>query len=441
MKLVPSRRWLWGAGALALVAPAAALLAGSLGLLLALDAVWIALLLVDAAAAPTARALELQREVPVAFSLGRRFVVRYLWRQRAGRRLTVLVKERLARAPGRGGHAAPPPGAAAPPRGGGASRAPAAPARDRHRRNHRPSDPRPARPRLAAEPDRGALDRDGLPQPARHLAPRPADAGRCGGARPGSEACGIGAKAGSSRGCASGSRATTPGSSTGRRRRGEASRSLGNTRTSAGSRSCCWWTRDGCSPPRWTGCRGSRRWSRPRCTWRTPRWSTTTMSDSWSSRTPSSATWRRRGGRRALRAVLEGLAAAEGRLVESDYPGALRYLALHSRKRALTVLFTDVIDRTASEALVAQAATLRPASPAAGGDTARPGDGGARLDASGGPGTTPSSALPRRSCSGAREAALTEMRSRGVMVLDVLPEAAASALVERYYLLKQKGSL
>ena len=42
---------------------------------------------------------------------------------------------------------------------------------------------------------------------------------------------------------------------------------------------------------------------------------------------------------------------------------------------------------------------------------------------------------------GAREAALTEMRSRGVMVLDVLPEVAASALVERYYLLKRQGSL
>ncbi len=57
-------------------------------------------------------------------------------------------------------------------------------------------------------------------------------------------------------------------------------------------------------------------------------------------------------GRRALRAVLEGLARTEGRLVESDYPAAFRYLAAHNRKRALTVLFTDVIDRTASEALV-----------------------------------------------------------------------------------------
>jgi hypothetical protein len=33
------------------------------------------------------------------------------------------------------------------------------------------------------------------------------------------------------------------------------------------------------------------------------------------------------------------------------------------------------------------------------------------------------------------------MRSRGVMVLDVLPGAAASALVERYHLLKRKGTL
>ena len=55
-----------------------------------------------------------------------------------------------------------------------------------------------------------------------------------------------------------------------------------------------------------------------------------------------------------------GWRTAEGRLVESDYPAAFRYLAAHNRKRALTVLFTDVIDRTASEALVAHAATLRP---------------------------------------------------------------------------------
>ena len=65
-------------------------------------------------------------------------------------------------------------------------------------------------------------------------------------------------------------------------------------------------------------------------------------------------------GRRGLRNVLEALAAAEGRLAESDYPAAFRALALRNRRRALTVFFTDVIDRTASGALLTHAATLRP---------------------------------------------------------------------------------
>jgi uncharacterized protein (DUF58 family) len=42
---------------------------------------------------------------------------------------------------------------------------------------------------------------------------------------------------------------------------------------------------------------------------------------------------------------------------------------------------------------------------------------------------------------GAREAALADMRSRGVMVLDVLPAAASVAVVEQYHLLKRRGLL
>jgi uncharacterized protein (DUF58 family) len=145
-------------------------------------------------------------------------------------------------------------------------------------------------------------------------------------------------------------------------------------------------------------------------------------------------------GRRALRAVLEGLAAAEGRLVESDYPAAFRYLATRSRKRALTVLFTDVIDRTASEALVAQTATLRPRHlPLA--VTLR--DPAMEALASARPAGS-AQAFERAAAEellGAREAALAEMRSRGVMVLDVLPSGASAALVERYHLLKRKGVL
>ena len=145
-------------------------------------------------------------------------------------------------------------------------------------------------------------------------------------------------------------------------------------------------------------------------------------------------------GRRALRAVLEGLAAAEGRLAESDYPAAFRYLAAHNRKRALTVLFTDVIDRTASESLLAHAATLRPrhlplavtlrdpALEAMG--TARPG--------------AAAEAFERAAAEellGAREAALAEMRSRGVIVLDVLPGGAGQAVVAGYHQLKRRGLL
>ena len=104
------------------------------------------------------------------------------------------------------------------------------------------------------------------------------------------------------------------------------------------------------------------------------------------------------------------------------------------------MLFTDVIDRTASEALVAQAATLRPRHlPLA--VTLR--DPAMEALASTRP-ADQSEAFQRAAAEellGAREAALAEMRSRGVMVLDVLPSSAATALVERYQLLKRKGAL
>ncbi|HKT61017.1 MAG TPA: DUF58 domain-containing protein [Gemmatimonadales bacterium] len=145
-------------------------------------------------------------------------------------------------------------------------------------------------------------------------------------------------------------------------------------------------------------------------------------------------------GRRGLRAVLEGLAHAEGRLAESDYPGAFRYLAARNRKRALTVLFTDVIDRTASDALVAHAASLRPRhlplavtlrDPAIEALAARRPE-------------TAAAAFERAAAEellGAREAALAEMRGRGVMVLDVPPGSAGEAVVARYHGLKRRGML
>jgi uncharacterized protein (DUF58 family) len=145
-------------------------------------------------------------------------------------------------------------------------------------------------------------------------------------------------------------------------------------------------------------------------------------------------------GRRALRAVLEGLALAQGRLVESDYPAAFRYLAAHNRKRALTVLFTDVIDRTASDALVAHAATLRPRHLPLAVTLRDP-----ALEALATARTATAVAAFERAAAeellGARDAALADMRGRGIMVLDVPPSGAGEAVVARYHQLKRRGLL
>src|SRR5216110_2631697 len=145
-------------------------------------------------------------------------------------------------------------------------------------------------------------------------------------------------------------------------------------------------------------------------------------------------------GRLALKRVLDVLARVEPRLVEPDYPGAFRYLAARNRKRALTVLFTDVIDRFASDALVANVASLRPRHlplavtlqnpelnqvaalrPVAAHDAFR---------------KAAAEELLR-----AREEALGRMRRAGVLVLDVPPERAAEAVVAKYVDLKRRGRL
>ena len=145
-------------------------------------------------------------------------------------------------------------------------------------------------------------------------------------------------------------------------------------------------------------------------------------------------------GRRGLRAVLAALAAAEGRLIESDYPSAFRYLAARSRKRALTVLFTDVIDRSASAALVAQTASLRPRHlPVA--VTLR--DPALERIASARP-DTELAAFERAAAEElmvARNEALDVMRRQGVTVLDVPPGAAGEAVVQGYHQLKRRGLL
>ncbi|MGH7628774.1 MAG: DUF58 domain-containing protein [Gemmatimonadales bacterium] len=145
-------------------------------------------------------------------------------------------------------------------------------------------------------------------------------------------------------------------------------------------------------------------------------------------------------GRRGLRNVLEALAAAEGRLVESDYPAAFRELALRNRRRALTVLFTDVIDRTASGALLAHSATLRPRHLPLAVTVRDP----ALERVAQVPPTGVAAAFERAAAEEllhARDEALADMRRRGILVLDVAPAGAADAVVERYEQLKRRGLL
>ncbi len=145
-------------------------------------------------------------------------------------------------------------------------------------------------------------------------------------------------------------------------------------------------------------------------------------------------------GHRGLRRVLDVLAVVEPKLVEPDYPGAFRYLAARNRKRALTVLFTDVIDRFASEALVANVASLRPRHLPIAVTLRNP-----ELDAVAALRPVATRDAFRKAAAEellhAREAALGHMRRAGVLVLDVPPQRAARAVVAQYLELKRRGRL
>jgi uncharacterized protein (DUF58 family) len=437
--VVPSRRWLIGAALLAVVAPLALVRPWAAGLLPALDLLWLAALVADAWWTPAPRTLEVTREAPAAFGVGRAAVVRYRWRHRARRRLTLEVRERLPDPLG---------GAETPTR------------------------------RLLVPPG------EGLDEPL-DLLPIRRGAG-VGGA--------LAIRALGALGLAWRQETVTlPWTATvypsvpdaplralplqvARRREAglRAIRRPGEGRLFEGLRE--WVPGDETRVIDWkaTARRGkpiARQYEDER------RQQVLIVIDAGRMLTAevngvprleaviSAALQLARAavehddnvglmvfadvvqryvaparGRRALRAVLDGLAHAQGRLAESDYPGAFRYLAAHNRKRALTVLFTDVIDRTASDALVAHAATLRPRHlPLA--VTLR--DPGLEVLAIRRP-QDATAAFERAAAEellGAREAALAEMRGRGVMVLDVPPASAGEAVVERYHRLKRRGML
>jgi len=145
-------------------------------------------------------------------------------------------------------------------------------------------------------------------------------------------------------------------------------------------------------------------------------------------------------GRTGVRRVMDVLAEVQPKLVEPDYPGAFRYLAARNRKRALTVFFTDVIDRFASDALVANVATLRPRHLPLAVTLRNP-----ELDRAAMQRPETLRDAYRKAAAEellhAREEALGHMRRAGVLVIDVTPERAAQAVVAKYLDLKRRGTL
>jgi uncharacterized protein (DUF58 family) len=142
----------------------------------------------------------------------------------------------------------------------------------------------------------------------------------------------------------------------------------------------------------------------------------------------------------SLAALSETFSRAEARLVESNYPAAFGYVARQLRRRSLLVLFTDVIDRGASSALMLHlsraarrhlplAVALRnPALEATATAPARGEDDVFRRAAA-------------EELMQARAAALARMRGAGVLVADVHPGESAPAVVNRYLEVKARALL
>ena len=146
-------------------------------------------------------------------------------------------------------------------------------------------------------------------------------------------------------------------------------------------------------------------------------------------------------GRAALPPLRDALVPATARLVEPDYAAAFRTLSARHRKRSLLVLFSDVIDRRASAALIAHTAQaaarhlplvvalrndqlLAAALPRAESDI---------------------SALYESAAAEelvmARDEALRGMRQTGVDVLDISPRAMTASVINRYLEIKARASL
>ncbi len=145
-------------------------------------------------------------------------------------------------------------------------------------------------------------------------------------------------------------------------------------------------------------------------------------------------------GRHQLSKIVDELYGIEPELLEPDYGAAFRTLSLRNKRRSLVVVFTDLIDVDASEAILTYTSSLYPRHlplcvtlqdstltavaeqvPAEVGDVFE-------------------KAVAQRVLAD-REEALLWLRRRGVLVLDVPPAHISVEVVNRYLELKARSML
>ena len=145
-------------------------------------------------------------------------------------------------------------------------------------------------------------------------------------------------------------------------------------------------------------------------------------------------------GRDHIEAALEALHAVEPEMIEPSYPHAFEFIAANSKRRALVVLLTDLVDEEGSKELLTSLHLLRPRHlPLV--VTIADRDLKAVVHQS------PSSVRDVFTQSVAeeiihhREAALRLVESLGGLALDVTAAALAPALLESYLRVKERGLL
>ena len=145
-------------------------------------------------------------------------------------------------------------------------------------------------------------------------------------------------------------------------------------------------------------------------------------------------------GRDHIEAALEALHAVEPEMIEPSYPHAFEFIAANSKRRALVVLLTDLVDEEGSKELLTALHILRPRHlPLVVTIADRDLKAVVRQ--------TPSSVKELFTQSVAeeiihhREAALRLVESLGGLALDVTAAALAPALLETYLRVKERGLL